>query len=113
LSRQHYYFSIADLAAAQGQDPDLAFEGHSPQALAQAIEQSLRTSALFERWRLKQEDPDDVDTSLAAVDPEATATGEQADLKVDLTVATDVPMRVLRHRMDLLIGPHWVLRDVR
>jgi hypothetical protein len=113
MNRQRYYFSIADLAAARGQDADLAFDGHSPQALAQAVEKSLRTTALFERWRLKQDDPDDVDKSLAEVDPQATASGQQADLKVDLTVTTNVPMRVLRHRLDLLIGAHWALRDVR
>ncbi|HET7267770.1 MAG TPA: hypothetical protein VFJ15_06630 [Oleiagrimonas sp.] len=113
MSRQRYYFSIADLDAARGQDPDLAFEGRSPEALAGTVQQALRTPDLFERWRLKQEDPDRVDRSLAAVDPEATAQAEQASLKVDLVVTTDVAMQVLRHRLNLLIGNHWKLHDVR
>ncbi len=113
MSRQHYYFSIADLAAARGEDPDLAFEGHSPAALAQALQQALRTPQLFERWRARQEDPDRVDKSLSAVDAQATVQAEQADLKVDLQVHTDLPMRVLRHRLECLVGNHWRLHDVR
>lgn len=113
MSRQRYYFSIADLAAARGKDPDFAFEGHSPEALADALGQALRTPGLFERWRAKQEDPDQVDKSLGAVDPQAEVKAEQASLKVDMQVSTDLPMRVLRHRLELLVGNHWTLHDVR
>lgn len=113
MSRQTYYFSIADFAAARGDDPDLAFEGHSPEALATALQQALRTPDLFERWRQKQEDPERVDKSLAAVDAQADVHAEQADLKVDLQVKTDLPMRVLRQRLELLVGNHWRLHDVR
>lgn len=113
MRRQHYYFSIADFAAAHGKDPDLAFDGRSPEALAVAVQQSLRTSDLFERWRRKQDDPDQVDKALAALDAQATAQAEQADLRVDLEVVSALPMRVLRHRLELLIGKHWRLHDVR
>lgn len=112
MSRQ-YYFSIADLAAARGEDPDFAFQGRSPDALAAALQGALRTPQLFERWRLQQDDPDRVDRSLATVDPEASVKAEQSDLKVDLTVSTDLSMHVLRHRLNLLIGDHWRLHDVR
>lgn len=113
MSRSHYYFSIADFAAAQGEDPDLAFDGRSPEALAAALQQALHTPDLFGRWRLKQDDPDAVDRRLAAVDAQAVVRAQQADLKVDLDVTTDLPMRILRHRLDLLIGSHWCLHDVR
>lgn len=113
MSSQRYYFSIPDLTAARGEDPGLAFAGRSPEALADALRAALRTPELFERWRAQQEDPDEVDESLAAVDPEATVQAEQADLEVDLQVDTRLPMHVLRHRLDLLIGSHWRLHDVR
>ena len=113
MSRQRYYFSIADFAAARGKDPDLAFEGHSPEALADALREALRTPELFERWRAKQEDPDQVDKGLAVVDPQAEVKAGQASLKVDVQVSTDLPMRVLRHRLELLVGKHWTLHDVR
>ncbi|HET7301054.1 MAG TPA: hypothetical protein VFJ01_10450 [Oleiagrimonas sp.] len=113
MSRQRYYFSIPDFAAARGKDPDLAFEGRSPEALADALQRALRMPDLFERWRAKQEDPDKVDKSLAAVDAQAEVHAEQADLKVDMQVATDLPMRLLRQRLEWLIGSHWRLHDVR
>jgi hypothetical protein len=113
LSRQHFYFSIDDFASARGEDPDFAFAGHSPDALASAVQDALRTPRLFERWRGKQDDPDHVDRALAAADPQAVAAAEQADLKVELEVTTDLPMQVLRHRLGLLIGNHWQLHDVR
>jgi hypothetical protein len=111
--RRTYYFSIDDFARAHGEDPDLRFEGRSPQALADVLGEALRTPQLFERWRLKQDDPDEVDMTLAVVDAQAEVQAEQSDLHVDLTVITDLPMRVLRQRMELLIGPSWKLRDVR
>lgn len=113
IDRRTYYFSIDDFNQAHGEDADLRFEGRSPQALADALQQALRTPELFERWRGKQDDPDEVDMSLAATDAQATVKAEQSDLHVDLQVSTAVPMRVLRHRLGLLIGNCWALRDVR
>lgn len=112
-TRQHYYLAIDDFAAAHGDDPALAFEGRSPEALAAAVQEALRTPALFERWRGTQDKPDEVDASLAPVDAQASARAAQSDLHVDLEIDTDLPMHVLRHRLNLLIGSHWTLRDVR
>jgi hypothetical protein len=111
--RQQYYFSIDDFTAARGDDAELGFDGRSPDALAAAVQEALRTSSLFERWRARQKRPDEVDPALAPVDPQATAHAAQADLHVDLKVVTDLPMHVLRQRLGLLIGNHWALRDVR
>lgn len=111
--RNTYYFRIDDFNQAHGEDADLRFDGRSPQALAETVQDALRTPDLFERWRAKQEDPDAVDMALAVTDPKATAKAEQSDLHVDLQVSTAVPMRVLRQRLGLLIGPCWTLRDVR
>lgn len=112
-TRQHYYLAIDDFAAARGDDPALAFEGRSPEALATAVQEALRTTALFERWRGTQDKSDEVDASLAPVDPQASAHAAQSDLHVDLEIDTDLPMQVLRHRLNLLIGSHWKLRDIR
>lgn len=112
-TRQRFYLTVDDLAQARGEDPALRFEGRSPQALADAVVDALRSAALFERWRQAQPDPDQVDPALAPVDPQAQVSAEQADLKCDVVIETDLPMRVLRHRLELLIGTHWTLRDVR
>src|SRR5690348_18311783 len=69
---QRYYLTIANLAQARGPDPDLAFQGSSPQSFASALQEALRQPMLFHRWKAKQPDPDEVDQSLAPVDPTAT-----------------------------------------
>ena len=68
--------------------------------------------ALFERWRDLQEDPDGVEPSLGAADPSAVVTGEQTDLSVRLQATTVLPGEVFKHRLRLLAGSHWELRDV-
>ncbi|HWG10002.1 MAG TPA: hypothetical protein VN693_00680 [Rhodanobacteraceae bacterium] len=110
---QRYYFTVDNLAAARGPDPDLAFQGSSPQGFADALQQALRENVLFQRWRAKQPDPDEVDDSLAPVDPNATVTAHQDDLHANVEVVTSLPHSILRHRLSILIGQHWKLRDVR
>lgn len=111
--RSHYYLSIDDLAKAHGPVPALSFDGAGPDDLAAAVQGAMRTPALFERWRQMQDEPDDVDPSLGAVDPAATASARVDDLRIQLDLITDLPMSVVRHRLDLLIGPSWQLRDMR
>ena len=113
MARNHYYLSIADLAHARGDDPRFAYDGAGPNNFAAALQQSLRADELFERWRAAQPDPDAVDTSLAATDPAAEVSAKVADLHTDVDLATDLPMSVVRHRLYLLIGSAWQLRDMR
>lgn len=112
-ARHRYYLSIDDFARARGPEPALAFDGAGPDDFAAALQEALRTPALFERWRGRQADPDAVDASLAAVDPDATVSAKVADLRIDVELVTSLPMRIVRQRLDLLIGPHWQLRDLR
>ena len=60
-----------------------------------------------------QPDPDAIDPALGASDPSATVAAEQHDLHTDVQVVTSLPHVILKHRLDLLIGKHWTLRDVR
>jgi hypothetical protein len=108
-----YFLSVDDLANAHGSEPSLAFEGIGPERLATELEQALRSDALFERWKAMQADPDEVDMSLGATDPQARATGKQSSLRADIELVTSLPMRIVKHRLNLLIGPHWTLRDMR
>ena len=111
--RNHYYLSVDDIRRAHGADPALAWQGSSPDDLAATVQEALRGSGLFERWRALQPDPDEVDMGLAITDPQATASARVADLHVDLDLVTDLPMRVVRQRLEWLIGPNWKLRDMR
>lgn len=113
MARNHYYLSIADLAHARGDDPRFAYDGAGPNDFAGALQQSLRDDGLFQRWRVVQPDPDAVDTSLGATDPAAQVHARVADLHTEVDLVTDLPMSVVRHRLYLLIGAAWQLRDMR
>ena len=83
------------------------------EAIAEDIEDALRGSALFERWRQDQEEPDEVDPALGVADPDATVTGRQRNDGVYLEIATTIPGGIMRHRLDLLAGGAWEMRSVR
>jgi len=111
--RSHYYLSVADLAHARGPVPTLSYNGAGPNDLAAAVQDAMRSPDLFDRWRAMQDEPDDVDPSLGAVDPQAAASARVSDLHTDMDLITDLPMRIVRHRLNLLIGNSWQLRDMR
>ncbi len=113
MARNHYYLSIADLGRARGDDPRFAYDGAGPNDFAAALQEALRSDGLFQRWRAAQPDPDAVDGSLGTADPAAQVTGQVADLHTDVDLITDLPMSVVRHRLYLLIGAAWQLRDMR
>lgn len=107
-----YYISLPEPARARGADAVLAFSAHGAEEFASQLQDALRSPALFERWRALQDDPDGVDPSYGAVDPAATVDGRQDDLHVDLVVTSSIPGNVLKHRLRLLAGSAWELRDV-
>ncbi|HET6631667.1 MAG TPA: hypothetical protein VFG73_03050 [Rhodanobacteraceae bacterium] len=110
---ERFYFRIEDLAHAQGEYSDLAFEGTSPAQFAAEFQRGLREPDLFRRWRKKQPDPEAVPESLAPFDPDATVVASAADMHTDVEVTTNLTHRVVAHRLTLLVGRGWTLRDVR
>ena len=73
-----YYIRLTDPANARGSDAELAFKSGGAEGFASELEDALRTSVLFDRWKAKQEEPDEVDQSLAAVDLNSTVTATMA-----------------------------------
>ena len=110
---KRYFITLPDPATARGGDPDLSFRAHGADAFAQELQQALRSPELFERWRSRQDDPDEVDPKLGEVDPAATVEGSQSDLKIDLVAQTTLPGAIVQQRMRWLAGSAWQLRDVR
>lgn len=110
--RTRYYLRLPDPSKARGSDPALAFHSDSADGLASELQEALRTAKLFERWRDRQAEPDDVDDSMGAIDPTASVEGRQHDLAIDLVVATDLPGAIFKQRLRLLAGSGWELRDV-
>jgi len=107
-----YYISLPEPARARGSDPALAFHAHGAEEFAAQLQDALRTTSLFERWRARQEDPEGVDASYGATDPDTKVHGQQDDLHVNLIVTSSIPGNVLKHRLRLLAGSGWELRDV-
>ena len=108
-----FYLRLPDPARARGDDPDFSFRSSGAAGFAEELEHALREPHLFERWRNEQDDPDAIDPALGASDPGARVTGEQHDLSIDLVATTDLPGAVFRHRLRLLAGTNWQLRDVQ
>ena len=107
-----YYLSLPDPEAARGSDAAFAFSAHGADEFAAQLQQALRSDGLFKRWRDAQEDPDAVDEKLGATDPQATVRGSQDHLRIDLVATTSIPGSVFKHRLRLLAGSNWELRDV-
>lgn len=112
---QRYYLSIPEFSKARGTDPELSFDGQSAETFAAALLSALRDGALFRVWREKQPDPDAIEDSLGTLDPNAqvvarpTRTGHGGDVEV----VTFLPHALLAHRLRLIAGSNWTLRDVR
>ena len=111
--RTRYYLTLPDAGRARGSDADTAFHAQGADALAQELQDALRREDLFERWRMKQPDPDAVDPALGAIDPSAVVSAQQRDLQVDLVATTSIPGPVFKQRLRLLAGSGWKLTDVK
>ncbi len=110
---QRFYLTIDNLAEARGAFNELSYHGTSPDSFAALLQDALREPTLWRRWRDMQPDPDEVDPAMGASDPDAIVTAAQSDLHTEVQVVTCLPHAILRHRMELLIGANWQLRDVR
>lgn len=106
-----YYLSLPDPDKARTAG-EFGFRSHGAAGFAEELQDALRTGAVFQQWLATQDDPDDIDPALAATDPDAIVTGEQRDLHVNLQALTRLSGDVLKHRLRLLAGPHWQLKDV-
>jgi hypothetical protein len=106
-----YFLSLPDPARVRAAG-EFAFRGQGADAIAAELQAALRSDGLFERWRAVQNDPDEVDPALGETDAAAAVTGAQSDLRIELIAVTSLPSAILKHRLRLLAGTHWQLRDV-
>jgi hypothetical protein len=108
-----YYVHIDDLSLARGSDPKFAWTGNSPQDLAQTLERALREPEFILRWRDAQGTPEDVSPAWLVVDPEAGVSIEARAHRVEMQIVTKLLHRLWAQRLNLLIGAHWTLGDVK
>jgi hypothetical protein len=107
-----YLIAIPDPARTRSAG-ELAFSAQGAEAFARELQDALRGDGLFQRWRATQDEPDEVDPALGATDATASVTGTQRETRVELVADTSLPGAVFKHRMRLLAGSAWELRDVR
>jgi len=112
MATQRYYIVVDNLARARGPVGELSFTGESADAFGAQLQSALREPSLFKQWKALQPDPDAVDDSLGSNDPAASVVAKQNDLRTDVTVTTTLSHTVIKHRITLLIGKNWTLRDV-
>lgn len=108
-----YYLRLPDPARARGSDPSFAFHSASAEGMAAELQAALAEPGYFERWLGAQEDPDAVPSALAGVDAAAKVSGSQQDLVIELVATTSLSGSAFKHRLRLLAGSGWELRDVR
>lgn len=108
-TRYHLILPDPERSRAAGQ---FAFSSQGADGFAAELQDALRGGGLFERWRATQEEPDEVDPSLGVTDPAATVVGHQDRLQIGLTAVTTLPGDIVKHRLRLLAGSTWQLRDV-
>ncbi len=109
--KSRYYIRLDTPLAARGDDA-LRFKSHSAEGFAEELQDALRHGNLFDAWLATQQDPDEVDPRLAETDPEAIVEGQLEDLAVNLVVTTALNGEAFKHRLRLLAGHQWQLRDV-
>jgi len=112
MATQRYYLVVDNLGNARGPVGELSFTGESPDDFARQLQSALREPSLFEQWKALQPDPDAIDDSMGSSDSSATVTAKQSDMRTDVTVTTNLPHSIVKHRLTLLIGKSWTLRDV-
>ena len=112
MTTQRYYIVVDNLGKARGNVGELSFTGESPDDLAAEMQRALRTPHLFEKWKALQPDPDAIDDSLGRSDANATVTAKQHDVRCDVTITSNLSHAIIKHRLSMLIGTHWTLRDV-
>ena len=97
MPRQRYHLRVADVATARGSDPDLAFAATEPRrARATPSHRRCALRRLFERWRAKQPEPDEVDARSAPSTRSAEARAGERAHDVELVVTTSLPHSILR-----------------
>ena len=109
-----FFISLPNPELARGNNPELSFSAHGAEALAEQLQNALSNPAYSQAWlsSLHEDDAEHIDAQLLAIDADAKVSGAQKDLGIDLIVDTKLNGSAFKHRLRLLAGSHWLLKDV-
>lgn len=108
-----YTVAFPDPHLARGLHPELSFTAEGPEAFAEQMQAALQHDDLFQRWAQMQPDPDEVNPLLGATDAQASVSATLDSLRILMHIRTSLPGEVVKHRLYLMAGAQWQLRDVR
>jgi hypothetical protein len=110
-----FYISLPDPKAARGENGRLSFTAHGAETFAEQLRHALSDPAYIQSWLagLDEDDAENIDPQLLAIDANAKVIGTQHDLSFSLVADTVLNGAAFKHRMRLLAGSQWQLTDVK
>lgn len=110
-----FYITLPDPEHARGGNAAVSFTAKGVDAFAEQLQHALSDRRFVEDWLagMDEDEADQVDPALLAIDAKAKVSGKLHGLGFMLVADTVLNGAAFKHRMRLLAGSHWQLVDVK
>lgn len=110
-----FYITLPDPENARGTQASLSFSARGLEGVAEQLQRALADRRYVEDWLagMDEDEIDQIDPALLAVDAKAKVSGKLHGLGFMLIADTSLNGTAFKHRMRLLAGSHWQLVDVK
>ena len=110
-----FYITLPDPDSARGANPALSFSANGHNTFAEQLQHALSNRRFVEDWLagMDEDEADQVDPALLAIDAKAKVSGKLHGLGIMLVADTVLNAAAFKHRMRQLAGSHWQLVDVK
>lgn len=109
-----FYITLPNPETARGSNPALRFSAQGLEGFAEQLQYALSDRRYVEAWLagMSEEESEQIDPQLMAIDAQAKVSGKLHGLGFMLIADTVLNGAAFKHRMRLLAGSHWQLVDV-
>ena len=110
-----FYITLPDPEHARGGNAAVSFTAKGIDAFAEQLQHALSDRRFVEDWLagMDEDEVDQIDPALLAIDAKAKVSGKLHGLGFMLVADTVLNGAAFKHRMRLLAGSHWQLVDVK
>jgi hypothetical protein len=110
-----FYITLPDPEHARGGNAAVSFTAKGVDAFAEQLQHALSDRRFVEDWLagMDEDEVDQIDPALLAIDAKAKVSGKLHGLGFMLVADTVLNGAAFKHRMRLLAGSHWQLVDVK
>ena len=110
-----FYITLPDPDSARGANPALSFSANGHNTFAEQLQHALSNRRFVADWLagMDEDEADQVDPALLAIDAKAKVSGKLHGLGIMLVADTVLNGAAFKHRMRQLAGSHWQLVDVK